>query len=166
MNTYKPIIKQSIIIFTVCIFFLANKPMLAQTSIANDQIKLGLVLSGGGARGFAHIGVLKVLEENNIPISLISGNSIGTIVGALYSIGYSAQDIEDFVREQDWEMLLTDDVPRKLKSPFKQNFEQKYLLQLSLNSIDKKLSLPSGFVKGNNIMSLFSGVTTNIPDSI
>ena len=105
-------------------------------------------MSGGGAKGFAHIGALKVFEEANIPISIISGNSIGTIVGALYSIGYSAQDIEDFVREQDWEMLLLDRVPRKLKSPFKQNYEQKYLLEFNLNTKDKKLSLPSGYVKG------------------
>lgn len=156
----------SAIAFMSCYVFTLSTSIQAQTTKADDEVKLGLVLSGGGARGFAHIGVLKVFEEEDIPISIITGNSIGAIVGALYSIGYSAQDIEDFVRKQDWEMLLTDDMPRKLKSPFKQNFEQKYLLQLSLNSTDKKLSLPSGFVKGNNIMSLFSGVTANIPDSI
>ncbi len=102
----------------------------------------------------------------NIPITVISGNSIGTIVGALYSIGFSAQDIEDFVRKQDWEMLLLDRVPRKLKTPFKQNYEQKYLLEFNLDTKDKKLSLPSGYVQGNNILNLFSGITANIPDNI
>ena len=131
----------SIIRFThiliIYLVFFAVEPIHSQTTKTDqstDEIKLGLVLSGGGAKGFAHIGVLKVLEEENIPITIISGNSIGTIVGALYSIGYSAQDIEDFVREQDWEMLLLDRIPRKLKTPFKQNYEQKYLLQFDLNT--------------------------------
>lgn len=166
MSDSKRSMTQWAYILIIYLSFLTNNYIQAQTTKANDQIKLGLVLSGGGAKGFAHIGVLKVLEEENIPITLISGNSIGTIVGALYSIGYSAQDIEDFVKEQDWEMLLMDKVPRKLKSPFKQNFEQKYLLQLSLSKNDKKLTLPSGFIRGNNILNLFCGVTANIPDSI
>ena len=163
----------SIIRFThiliIYLVFFAVEPIHSQTTKTDqstDEIKLGLVLSGGGAKGFAHIGVLKVLEEENIPITIISGNSIGTIVGALYSIGYSAQDIEDFVREQDWEMLLLDRIPRKLKTPFKQNYEQKYLLQFDLNTQGKRLSIPSGYVKGNNILNLFTGITANIPDSI
>ena len=166
MSEIKGPIIQSAVILLICFILGANNQVQAQTTKTDDEIKLGLVLSGGGAKGFAHIGVLKVLEEENIPITLISGNSIGTIVGALYSIGYNAQDIEDFVRKQDWEMLLTDDVPRKFKSPFKQDFVQKYILQLTLSKKDKKLTLPSGFVRGNNILNLFCGVTANIPDKI
>ena len=165
MDQYIKSIKHSTFILIIC--FLFTSKGYAQSQIKEeDEIKLGLVLSGGGAKGFAHIGVLKVLEEEDIPITIISGNSIGTIVGALYSIGYSAQDIEDFVRAQDWEMLLLDRIPRKLKTPFKQNYEQKYLLQFDLNTKSKKLSLPSGYVKGNNILNLFSGITASIQDSI
>ena len=166
MNHLRYSIKYFTLIFTLLFISSIANPINAQTTDTKDEIKLGLVLSGGGAKGFAHIGALKVFEEANIPITVISGNSIGTIVGALYSIGFSAQDIEDFVREQDWEMLLLDRVPRKLKTPFKQNYEQKYLLQFDLNTKDKKLSLPSGYVNGNNILNLFSGITANIPDSI
>ncbi|HZJ79760.1 MAG TPA: patatin-like phospholipase family protein [Dysgonamonadaceae bacterium] len=164
----KNLIKQSIVASWICLVFVLVQPLQAQTVNTEDEeeIKLGLVLSGGGAKGFAHIGALKVFEEENIPITLITGNSIGTIVGALYSLGYSAQDIEDFTREQDWEMLLLDEVPRKLQSPFKQDFEHKYLLQLNFDTKDRKLSLPSGYVKGNNILNLFSGITANISDSV
>lgn len=158
--------QQSAFTFLICFIASLVIPAHAQIEDAEEEIKLGLVLSGGGAKGFAHIGALKVFEEANIPITLISGNSIGTIVGALYSIGYSAQDIEDFVREQDWEMLLLDRVPRKLKTPFKQNYEQKYVLEFNLDRKGKKLSLPSGYVQGNNILNLFSGITANISDSI
>ena len=166
MNQFENLIRQSVLTLLICLFASSVGSVQAQTEDTEDEIKLGLVLSGGGAKGFAHIGALKVFEEADIPITIISGNSIGTIVGALYSIGYSAQDIEDFVREQDWEMLLLDRVPRKLKTPFKQNYEQKYLLEFDLNTKDKKLSLPSGYVKGNNILNLFSGITANISDDI
>ncbi len=166
MNQLKYFMHQSTLIFMMCLVFSSVNPIQAQTVNSDEEVKLGLVLSGGGAKGFAHIGVLKVLEEENVPITIISGNSIGTIVGALYSVGYSAQDIEDFVREQDWEMLLLDRVPRKLKTPFKQKYEHKYLLQFDLNTKERKLSLPSGYVRGNNILNLFSGVTANIPDSV
>lgn len=153
--------------FSLLICFLFSPFNTARAQDSNDnEIKLGLVLSGGGAKGFAHIGVLKVFEEENIPITLITGNSIGTIVGALYSIGYSAQDIEDFTKRQDWEALLTDGVQRRLKSRFKQEFEKKYFLKLGINKEDKKLSFPSGLVVGNNILNVFCGVTAELSDSI
>ena len=74
--------------------------------------KVGLVLSGGGAKGVAHIGVLKVLEEAGIPIDCIVGTSMGSIVGGLYAIGYDACAMDTLVRCQDWPFLLSDKVYR------------------------------------------------------
>ena len=65
----------------------------------SNRPKIGLVLSGGGARGTAHIGVLKVLEESHIPIDMISGTSFGSIVGGLYAVGYSADDLQDILED-------------------------------------------------------------------
>ena len=166
MNPSKKSNKRSIFIIIMCLLFASNHFIQAQPSASNKELKLGLVLSGGGAKGFAHIGVLKVFEEENIPITLITGNSIGTIVGALYSIGYSAQDIEEFTKEQDWNVLLTDGVQRRHKSRFKQEFEQKYFLKLGINKGDKKLSFPSGLIVGNNILNVFCGVTADLNDNI
>lgn len=162
MKYYRKISRILFISFLLSLIVTLNS--LAQTQ--PNELKLGLVLSGGGAKGFAHIGVLKVFEEEGIPISIITGTSIGTIVGALYSLGYSAQAIEDFAKTQDWEILLSDGVPRNLKSPFKQNYEQKYLLQLSLNKEDNKLSLPSGLVNGNNILNIFCGLMADVPETM
>ncbi len=153
------------IILVISLFLFTMSTLQAQ-SANQEELKLGLVLSGGGAKGFAHIGVLKVFEEEEIPITLITGNSIGTIVGALYSTGYSAQDIEKFTKNQDWEILLSDGVERRLKSRFKQEFEQKYFLKLDFNIEDRKFSFPSGLVKGNNILNLFCGTTAALSDSI
>ena len=160
----KTIIQSTFLI--IGLFFATGNFVQAQTNTSKEKIKLGLVLSGGGAKGFAHIGVLKVLEEENIPVTLIVGNSIGSIVGGLYSIGYSAQEIEDFTKRQDWDALLTDGVERRLKSRFKQDFEHKYFLKLNFDRNEKKLSFPLGLVKGNNILNAFSGATAALHDSI
>ena len=71
-------------------------------SVMAERKKVGLVLGGGGAKGVAHIGVLKVLEEAGIPIDYIAGTSMGAIVGGLYSVGYNAAEIDSMVRLQDW----------------------------------------------------------------
>ena len=70
--------------------------------------KVAVVLSGGGAKGMAHIGVLKVLERAGIPIDIVTGTSIGSIVGGLYSIGYNANSLDSMVRAQDWGYVITD----------------------------------------------------------
>ncbi|MBP7485212.1 MAG: patatin-like phospholipase family protein, partial [Aquabacterium sp.] len=71
-------------------------------SYAQARPKIGLVLSGGGARGLAHVGVLKVLERERIPVDVIAGTSMGAIVGGLYASGLSAQDVEAEVLKLDW----------------------------------------------------------------
>ncbi|MCB1024676.1 MAG: patatin-like phospholipase family protein [Acidobacteria bacterium] len=79
----------------------------AQTVPKKTRPKIGLVLSGGGARGFAHIGVLRVLEENRIPVDYISGASMGALVGSLYSTGKSPAEMQQLVENLDWEKLLS-----------------------------------------------------------
>ncbi len=81
--------------------------------------KVGIVLSGGGAKG-VHIGVIKALEELNIPIDYIAGTSIGAIIGGLYSIGYTSEQLEIIVKQTNWIDLLTDKVSRK-EIPFRLN---------------------------------------------
>ncbi|MBR7053044.1 MAG: patatin-like phospholipase family protein, partial [Bacteroidaceae bacterium] len=70
--------------------------------------KVGVVLSGGGAKGMAHIGVLKVLERAGIPVDVITGTSMGSIIGGLYAIGYNAEALDSLVMKQDWGYVITD----------------------------------------------------------
>ncbi len=74
---------------------------------------MALVLGGGGAKGMAHVGVLKVIERAGIPIDMICGTSIGSLVGGLYAMGYSATELDSLVRHQDWNFLLSDNINRK-----------------------------------------------------
>jgi NTE family protein len=77
----------------------------------NQRPKIGLVLSGGSAKGIAHIGVLKAMEEAGLTPDYITGTSMGSIVGGLYSIGYTADELKDIVLGADWDLLLTNKIP-------------------------------------------------------
>ena len=99
---------QKKIIFAVLIVSLLQFPVDAfgQNTTVKKRPTIGLVLSGGGARGFAHIGVLKVLEANHIPVDYVGGASMGGLIGALYAMGKTPAEIEATVVALDWEKLL------------------------------------------------------------
>lgn len=82
----------------------------------NKRPKIGLALSGGGARGVAHIGVLKALEQLHVPVDYIAGTSMGAIVGGLYASGMSPDEMERWFAEADWRYLLSDAPPRESRS--------------------------------------------------
>lgn len=132
---------------------------------ANQRKKVAVVLGGGGAKGVAHIGVLKVLEEAGIPIDIVTGTSMGAIVGGLYAIGYSPDEIKQMVHSQDWEMLLSDKVKRSsLFFPEKENSER-YILTLPFGK-EKKDRVIDGVIKGQNLQNLFSDLTLGYHDSV
>jgi len=135
---------------------------MGQAQEKTNRPKIALVLSGGGAKGFAHIGVLKVLEEEGIPIDLIVGTSIGSLVGGIYSLGYTASELETLVKSLDWESTLSDDVPRAFLSKNDQLLKQRYIFSLPIIG-NKKVSLPQGFIKGQNVMNVFCGLAGNVP---
>ena len=83
------------------------------TTSVKSRPKIGLVLSGGGAKGAAHIGVLKYIEEAGIPIDYIAGTSMGSIVGGLYALGYSSDEILEFINSVDWNRLISNKVDRR-----------------------------------------------------
>lgn len=128
-----------------------------------ERKKVGLVLSGGGAKGIAHIGVIKVLEEAGIPIDYIAGTSMGAIVGGLYSIGWTTQELDSMVREQNWLALLSDRVARKDKLLSEKEISDTYILSVPL-SLNKKFSLPSGVVAGQNVLNLLNEMTIGYHD--
>ena len=136
-----------------CCFF-AHTPLQAQ----QPRKKVGLVLGGGGAKGAAEVGVLKVLEEADIPVDYIAGTSIGAIVGGLYAIGYDAADIDSLYRNQNWLFLLSDQVKRESETFLSKEEREKYIVHIPLSK-ERKVSLPTGYVKGQNILNLFSKLT-------
>ena len=91
---------------------------------------VALVLSGGGAKGAAHVGVLRFLEEEGIPIDMVLGTSMGGLVGGLYSIGYSPDFLDSLVRTVDWDLALSDKVPQDYISYATKMYKEKYMLSV------------------------------------
>lgn len=126
----------------------------------NKRPKIGLVLSGGGAKGVAHIGALKVLEEAGIPIDYISGTSMGAIVGGLYAIGYDAAQMDSMVRSQDWIFLLSGQVKRPYQSYSAKMRHDRYLFSIPFSDhAEKPVKLPPGVMRGQSVLNKFSDLT-------
>ena len=118
-----------------------------------QSTKIGLALSGGGALGIAHIGVIKALEDENIPINMIAGTSMGSIVGGLYACGYSAEQLIDFVNEVEWNRIFSGE-PKFLAVPLSQRSKEvRPLLTLRLKQWN--LSFPLGLLNVQRINETF-----------
>lgn len=133
-----------------------SQPPLSDTALAKP-VKIGLVLSGGGAKCFSQIGVLKVIEEAGIEIDYIAGTSMGAIVGGLYAMGYSAAEIEHYLRSVDWNRLLTNEVPRDRLSFFDRKSHGRYLITLPIKN--NKITMPAGLNYAQYILTELSFLT-------
>jgi NTE family protein len=127
--------------------------------------KVGVVLSGGGAKGMAHIKALKVIEEAGIPIDYIAGTSMGAIVGGLYAIGYTPEQLDSMVRKQDWTFLLSDRIKRSAMSLTDRERSEKYTVSIPFTKTPKDAAT-GGIMKGQNLANLFSDLTVGYHDSI
>lgn len=127
--------------------------------------KVAVVLSGGGAKGVAHIGALKVIERAGIPIDYIVGTSMGSIVGGLYSIGYDAMTLDSLVRSQDWKLLLSDNVDPHNLGIDERERQNTYLFSRPIIRNDDA-EVKGGFISGHNLANLFSRLTIGYHDSI
>ena len=116
------------------------------------QPKVGLVLSGGGAKGFAHIGVLKEIDKAGIQLDYIGGTSMGAILGGLYAAGYSGIQIEEFVKNTDFINLLRDKLPRSSSPFFEKEYGENTAISLPVNK--GAIGLPKGVSKGQNMLNL------------
>lgn len=120
----------------------------------NASPKIALVLSGGGAKGAGHIGVLKILEKYNVPVDIIVGTSAGSIVGALYSIGYSPAEIEEFMMSQEFDKLFSNSSDRPLKNISQKLLEKDGTLGISIDE-NNNIYFPLGIVNGEHIYLTF-----------
>ena len=154
--------------------------------------KVGLVLAGGGAKGAAHIGVLKVLEECGVHVDYIAGTSMGSIIGGLYALGYTAAEMDSIISNMDWSLYMSDKVNKaytsyevksrqsqflfqipfgagvKLKDEMKNRFQSDKNEDGTSKGRGKKFlsTLPGGFIQGNNILNLFSSLSVGYLDSM
>lgn len=128
----------------------------------DKNIKTGLVLSGGGAKGLAHIGTLKVIDSLGIKIDYIGGTSMGAIVGALYASGYSGKQLDSIFNKIDFDKLINDDIPRGSKTFYERENSEKYALTLPFNNF--KIQLPTAISRGQNVFNLLTRLTLHVSE--
>ena len=157
--------------------------LLLSPALLAQRPKVGVVLCGGGAKGAAHVGVLKVLEENGIPIDYIAGTSMGAIVGGLYAIGYSAAELDSLIMAQDWNYVMSDRIPRRNTYFEQRKYQDNYLIRIPFGSGDYSRigarpqprrseggslleNIPLAMVSGQNIYNLFTRLSVGYQDSL
>lgn len=148
--------KNALILFFLVTVYIGYSQEISE----KKDIKVGLVLSGGGAKGFAHVSVLKVLEEAGVRVDYIGGTSMGAIVGALYASGYNASQLDSIVRTIDFEKILTDDLPRKSKPFYEKEIGEKYALSLPVKN--KKVGIPTALSGGQSVLNLLTQLTQHV----
>ena len=133
---------------TLCLLLLAQGVHAAE----GERPRVGLVLSGGGARGAAHVGVLKVLDEMHVPVDAIAGTSMGAVVGGLYASGMTGAEIEALIRSLNWQDAFRDRPPREELGFRRKQDERNFLVRFALGvKKDKGLVLPPGLVQGQTL---------------
>ena len=137
-------------------------------STAVNRKKVAVVLSGGGAKGMAHIGVLKVLERAGIPIDIVTGTSMGSIVGGLYAIGYNAGALDSVVRQQDWSYVITDKEDLRKQSLNDRQKQNTYFITTSMTfgKRNRQETNSGGLIKGKNLAELFQQLCVGYTDSL
>ena len=127
-----------------------------------EDLQVGLVLSGGGAKGMAHIGALKVIEEAGVRIDFIGGTSMGAIVGGLYASGYTTAQLDSIFRNTDFDQLIQDNLPRSAKTFYEKEAAERYALTLPFSKF--KVSIPAAFSGGQNIYNELVRVLYHVKD--
>lgn len=163
------------IILAAALLFISHTTFASDSTAVHSRPKIGLVLSGGGAKGAAHIGVLKYIEEAGIPIDYIAGTSMGAIVGGMYALGYSPDEIFSLISSVDWGQLMSNNVDRKKISFSSKQDKNSLILSLpfslktrkeDIRSRSFRNSLPDGIISGNNIINFFNSLAVGYSDSL
>ncbi|MDG4595283.1 MAG: patatin-like phospholipase family protein [Candidatus Contendobacter sp.] len=142
------------LLFVPCLLALIGSPAVGAATDAPGRPRVGLVLGGGGARGIAHVGVLKMLQELHVPVDCIAGTSMGSIIGGLYAAGMTPEQMTETVQRIDWPAAFTDGPPRA-DLPFRTKQEQRVLLTNNGVGIkDGRVQLPQGLLQGQNLLLL------------
>lgn len=149
--------QSSRLIFCLLTFVFCHN-VFAQTNDSLTRPRVGVVLSGGGAKGFAHIGVLKVIEESGLPIDYIAGTSMGSIVGGLYAMGYDPDTMISLIRQQNWNSIMSDAIPRKYISVDEKMLDRHYLATFPFR--DRKIQMKSAIYGGEMINLLLARLTS------
>jgi len=145
----------------ICISILSFSFASAQKKPQKKQdLKVGLVLSGGGAKGLAHIGALKIIDSLGIRVDYIGGTSMGAIIGSLYASGYTGKQIDSIFRKTDLDLLIQDELPRSAKTFYEKEDSERYAITLPFDNF--KVAFPTSISKGQNVYNLLAQLLLHV----
>ncbi len=133
---------------------------------AQERPKVAVVLAGGGAKGVAHITALKAIEEAGIPIDMVVGTSMGSIIGGMYCVGYSPDSIISIVGKNDWVKLIMDNPDYGNNRISARMNDENYILRMNISRDNRQQGSRAGVIQGRNVMKFFRSLTSHLPDSI
>ncbi|MFB9055424.1 patatin-like phospholipase family protein [Mariniflexile ostreae] len=143
-----------LLVFALCASQAQNKVF------QKNNPKVGLVLSGGGAKGMAHIGVLKIIDSLGVHVDYVAGTSMGSMVGSLYASGYSGKQIDSIFNALRFDDIINDNLPRESKTFRERESSEKYAITLPFDGF--KLKFPSAWSRGQNVYNLLSKLVMNV----
>lgn len=146
--------------FTLILCVLASFPLAAEES----RPRVGVVLSGGGARGAAHVGVLKVLDEMRVPVDAIAGTSMGAVVGGLYASGIPAAEIDRLIRSLNWQDAFQDRPPREELGFRRKQDDRNFLVRYALGVTEEGFVLPRGLIQGQKLEQVLRNATLSVAE--
>ena len=151
-------------VVTAVVLLAGSTAGLARASARDDVVppkrpRIGLALGGGGAKGMAHVGVLKVLEELRVPVDYVAGTSMGAIVGGLYASGMAPEDIETLLVSQDWWDLIQDYTPRRDLNFRRKEEDHRYVSGTGVGVRGFRIVLPDGIAAGQKLNNVLQTVT-------
>ncbi|KGY12322.1 serine protease [Vibrio tubiashii] len=150
--------------FLICLVGSVSFGAAAQSeTVHGERPKVALVLAGGGAKGAAHVGVLKALEEMKVPVDIITGTSMGSYFGGLYATGMSADEIESFISTVDWNSGYRDRVSRSQRKVQDKEYEDRYQLTTDLGLKWGEIHAARGVVQGQGMLKILRETTGNLP---
>src|SRR5688500_13530119 len=144
----------------LCLLLLAQAAHAAE----GERPRVGLVLSGGGARGAAHVGVLKVLDDMRVPVDAIAGTSMGAVVGGLYASGMSGGDIERLIRSVNWQDAFQDRPPREELGFRRKQDDRNFLVRYALGVTEEGFVLPRGLIQGQKLEQVLRNATIGVAE--
>ena len=147
------------------LFFTLMMLVCVVGATAQERKKVAVVLSGGGAKGMAHIGALKVIERAGIPVDIVTGTSMGSIVGGLYAIGYNANLLDSIVRKQNWAYVISDEEDMSKQSLSDNRKRNTYVYTRGF-TFGKRNQNDGGLIKGKNLAELFNKLCYGYTDSL
>jgi len=160
-------------VFLACACLVALSPVLAAQSSAEQpppqsstaaRPRIGVVLSGGGARGAAHVGVLKILDDLHVPIDAIAGTSMGAVVGGLYASGFSAREIESIMTSVNWQDAFRDRPTRTDLTFRRKEEEENFLVNFPLGLRSRHFQLPKGLIQGQKLSQILRRLTLPVAE--